>query len=596
MRIYVFIFLLGVLIPASRIWSQTDVERIAVKTDSVINAHFDGLGVEWDPFFWFPTNQSRGLSEDDWALIVQRIKLMQLQNVRMFILPNWYEPENDNQDADSIRQDGFLFDSAEMTAVYRYLDVCDSLNIDVNLTLWGARNDRLYGKPNYWLAFSGSNNWITAPNDLDEWAENVLALLRHLIEVRGYTCITYLTMSNEPNPPHQGFWTPGTINKKLWYREMYKRVDQRLRAEHLRDRIKLIGADEADTDDYSWFTYMAQGADSIMDVLASHTYAFDMDIPNYPDLIAAWVRRRIHTLANADRPAKPFFVAEFGTNNGIGPYQNPDVDTFERGFFLADFAIAAMNQGASLLSYWTLHDIWYQYGKLMQLGLWAYYDQQWRLRPSWYVWSMMSRLIRNGDKIIGTETSQPDRIAAVAVRNDDGRINIVVANRSEQPQAVQILFDDMSTRRFTKYVFAGETISALNDQLLPPVGTLFTQLTDTLLAKSITFYEEETSSGIFPSFETDAGPKTYSVLENYPNPFRSQTLIQLRLADFKRVTLAVYNLKGQLVRTLVRNSSVRNAHIVWDGCDDSGNKVAQGVYLLSLQGEGFFAGRKIVVF
>ena len=573
--------------------SANDTVSVNVWPGTVINASFAGLGVEWDPFFWFPANQSRGLSEEDWQLIIRRIKLMKLQNVRMFILPNWYEPENDNADAQVVDPLGFKFSSEQMLAVYRYLDVCDSLHIDVNLTLWGARNDRLYGMANYWLAFSESNNWITAPNDLDEWAENVTAFLDFLFHQKNYSCIKYLTLSNEPNPPHQGFWTPDRINKKLWYREMYKRTAQRLSANHLRDKIQLIGADEADTDDFSWFTYMAQHADSVIDVLASHTYAFDIDQADYPAKIRSWVEQRADVVAASALPGTPFFITEFGTNNGIGPYQNPDVDTFARGFFLVDFAINAINKGTSLLSYWTLHDVWYQFGQLMQLGLWAYKDKDWQVRPSWYAWSALSNFVRKGDKVVYVQADQPENISAVALRGADGRTKIVIANRSKRKLAARFFIDNAAGKAFTQYVYNQATISSVHDEFLPPAHTkVLSGAIDTLSAQSIVFYNEVAPVKVLRNKEL-AAPETFEILENYPNPFSKNTTIQFHFERPQSVSLQVFNLRGELVKTLINNVA-KNSLLNWSGKDESGKTVAKGVYLLVLRSNGKTWSKKII--
>jgi len=534
------------------------------------------------------------MSAEDWQTIVRRIKLMKLQNVRMFILPNWYEPKNDNSDAQDIDTLGFKFDSEQMLAVYRYLDVCDSLHIDVNLTLWGARNDRLYGMDDYWLAFSESNNWITAPNDLDEWAENVTALLDYLFHQKNYSCIKYLTLSNEPNPPHQGYWTPDRINKKLWYREMYKRTAQRLSKNHLRDKVCLIGADEADTDDFSWFTYMAQHADSVIDILASHTYAFDIDQPDYPEKIRSWVQRRASVVATSAPSGTPFFITEFGTNNGIGPYQNPDVDTFARGFFLVDFAINAINEGTSLLSYWTLHDIWYQFGQLMQLGLWAYKDKDWQLRPSWYAWSVLSNFVRKGDRVVSVQVDQPENISAVALRGADGRSKIIIVNRSNRKLAARFSIENAAGKEFAKYVYDQATISSINDELLPLAQTLtLSEATDTLSAQSISFYDEIAPVGVLKNRKSIA-PKTFGILQNYPNPFYKSTTIRFDLERSMPVSLHVFNLRGELVKTLLIKSAVKNSSLKWDGRDESGKMVAKGVYLLLLRSNEKAWSKKVV--
>lgn len=68
-------------------------------------------------------------------------------------------------------------------------------------------------------------------------------------------------------------------------------------------------------------------------------------------------------------------------------------------------------------------------------------------------------------------------------------------------------------------------------------------------------------------------------LSNYPNPFNPETTISFDLPEQSTVTLEVYNLKGQKVKTLLRDSFDRGQHsVIWTGTDDNGNLVASGVY------------------
>jgi len=65
----------------------------------------------------------------------------------------------------------------------------------------------------------------------------------------------------------------------------------------------------------------------------------------------------------------------------------------------------------------------------------------------------------------------------------------------------------------------------------------------------------------------------------YPNPFNPQTTAFLNLKNDSQVTLNVYNVKGEKIRTLVNeNLSVGEHHVVWNGTDNNSNKVSSGIY------------------
>lgn len=70
---------------------------------------------------------------------------------------------------------------------------------------------------------------------------------------------------------------------------------------------------------------------------------------------------------------------------------------------------------------------------------------------------------------------------------------------------------------------------------------------------------------------------------NYPNPFNPETTISYGLPNDSKVELMIYNVKGQLVKTLVNDVVPAGSHsVVWNGKDESGRSVASGIYFYRL--------------
>lgn len=87
----------------------------------------------------------------------------------------------------------------------------------------------------------------------------------------------------------------------------------------------------------------------------------------------------------------------------------------------------------------------------------------------------------------------------------------------------------------------------------------------------------------------------FNLAQISPNPVRSAGIIEYQLPAAQRVSLAVYDVTGQLVQTLVdetRNAGTHQA--IWDGCDSRGARVSSGVYLCRLQGETESATQKMI--
>ena len=96
-------------------------------------------------------------------------------------------------------------------------------------------------------------------------------------------------------------------------------------------------------------------------------------------------------------------------------------------------------------------------------------------------------------------------------------------------------------------------------------------------------------------------PTETELLRNYPNPFNPETWIPYRLAEDAFVTLTIYDLSGQVVRTLDVGHQIaavyenRSKAVYWDGKNQLGEPVASGVYFYHLRAGDYSATRKMVI-
>ena len=83
--------------------------------------------------------------------------------------------------------------------------------------------------------------------------------------------------------------------------------------------------------------------------------------------------------------------------------------------------------------------------------------------------------------------------------------------------------------------------------------------------------------------DNDIALAPISLLKNYPNPFNAQTSISFSLTEKQNVSLHIYNIMGQKIRTLLDNKLTEGFNtIVWDGKNNEGHDVGSGVYLYRL--------------
>jgi len=114
------------------------------------------------------------------------------------------------------------------------------------------------------------------------------------------------------------------------------------------------------------------------------------------------------------------------------------------------------------------------------------------------------------------------------------------------------------------------------------------------------FYNELNDAWVLTWGDTPVGAKrpvtTAALPPAYPNPFNPTVTIPFELAREGMVTLAVYDVAGRRVRTLVNEWTPVGSHLAtWDGTGDRGERVASGVYFYRLQAPGMSETRKLVM-
>jgi len=91
-------------------------------------------------------------------------------------------------------------------------------------------------------------------------------------------------------------------------------------------------------------------------------------------------------------------------------------------------------------------------------------------------------------------------------------------------------------------------------------------------------------------------PSVYGLSQNYPNTFNPQTQISFQLPQAGHVSLKIYNIRGELVRTLVNEAKEAGYHsVIWDGRNQNGEEVASGVYFYRMVTDDFTATKKMIM-
>jgi hypothetical protein len=403
-------------------------------TDETVCEGLIGFGFEDDGWFYNTENARHGADESDYAQREARIAWMEPDFVRMFF---WYKDWNPGGDWTT-----FDFDSPNMKSKYRSLDLYQRLGAHVNVTgvEWGVHEP-----------------YVDPPRT----AKAIGALLEHLVKVKGYTCIRYWTLTNEPDI---GFLRGGSTFEK------YVQIHQLVREEFERRglKIQIVGSDEALGP--PWFIQCVENAAyfETADLFASHRYFQIADRP----LAGFFLDQRLGEL-QARQPAKPFIVTEFGFQDSRASHLlNPVMEEYPYAVWAARFAITGLNKGVSGFSVWCLHEVYYPGEGFMNYGLWDFKDNAWHARPVYHAWSMFTRLTRRGDTVRRVESTHPGSVSGARVGD-----TVFWVNDSETSREVRLeAFAASEVRIMSEATLAGDrdcgTVRAVTDPVFeaPPMS------------------------------------------------------------------------------------------------------------------------------
>ena len=91
-------------------------------------------------------------------------------------------------------------------------------------------------------------------------------------------------------------------------------------------------------------------------------------------------------------------------------------------------------------------------------------------------------------------------------------------------------------------------------------------------------------------------PDSYALYQNYPNPFNPVTTIRYDLPERALVSIRIFDIKGRMVRTLVKGTyDLGRRVVVWDATNQNGEDVSAGMYMYMIQAGKFSQVRKMLL-
>lgn len=444
------------LIGIMALWSASAASQtiVSIDFDTCINAHYIGNGMEWDPYQMDYGHGRMTLPQKEWDKIYRRLDFMRPQLVR--VVHNTAE----------LMHAGQLNPMDNFNEVKPILDYCQSHDITVIFGDWG------WGLAD---TVSFDRRKVEMAADYVTW----------LIKEKGYTCIKYYNLINEPN----GYWSLTRGHYEMW-RDMTRCFYNRLRKLKMLSRVRLVGADLAIwKSDYVWWQQrMTDDLDvALYDI---HTYPskktvnsgeYGRIIRHYRDAVPdghAIVMGEVG-LKFVD-PADSLYLQESQRRAASLPYASLEdsqmfIFDYMYGTDMADILMQTANNGFSGCVAWMLDDAMHSAEKPDKLKMWGFWNifgdeffghEQEKVRPWFYAWSLLTRYMPAGCSVCSSAVNGNPSVKALSVEKDGHRM-IAVLNVSKRPQKV-MLKGNTSLRDCQRFDYAEGKLRMSDRHILEP--------------------------------------------------------------------------------------------------------------------------------
>jgi hypothetical protein len=367
-----------------------------------------------------------------WNQINHHAQWLGLNFIRVELSQRMYEPQRKK----------FDLDNTEMQALYKILDWCKQNKADVFLQqMWGYVE---------WNSYPGVHPLISAPRNLDDFSDGIATLIEHLTKTKGYTCIKYFCMTNEPPGGPWGYWweygdAKGSIN------DAWKRLKETFDKRKI--TIPISGPD---------WTSMPVFDEKKM-VFASYLGSFD--IHSYDGVTTEGEANLKRWAEWAHGQNKPFFLTEYGNMKlGFGG-DNPGQKSFDAALSNATDVIRGLRAGVDGFNRWSFTNR----GDL---------DGQWQLiqtfdrktkkylavvkpeKEAYYGFGIISRFLSKYSSTVFCMVNQNDSvIMSSALLSPKGELSIFMVNLSNEPVTVNLEIVMPAKKTMNLYQVSKEIVS-----------------------------------------------------------------------------------------------------------------------------------------
>lgn len=453
-KIIVSFWLVTTVISCSALSDAT----VAVDNKTIINPNYIGNGVQWDPYQLDYGEKQLKISKDDWQKLYSRLDFMKPQFIRVMI------------NTTSVIENGTLNETKNYENIAPILEYCQSQNVKVVLGDWG---DRMVNSKTNTIS---ENNLKLAAKYLD-----------FLVNKKGFSCIQYYNMINEPN----GFWAATDENYDLWKNAAHYFWAE-IKALNLDKKVSLMGPDIAiwKADKVDWITNSVKDLDDAIGVYDIHTYPSKITVNSgeYTSILKAY--------KEAVPVGKPIVMGEIGfkfvekqdevlMNENIArakakPYASAEdsqmfVYDYVYGSDMADALIQTVNSGYSGSVAWMLDDAMHAKEQKNKLKVWGFWNilgdeyfgaKEEEVRPWFYSWSLLTKYMPSGCQVHQVTVAGNPNLKAISV-SKDGKNMIAIVNVSSKELKADLTSVSLpKLSRIKRFVYAKDKLKLKGDHTM----------------------------------------------------------------------------------------------------------------------------------
>ncbi len=435
---------------------------IVVVTNEVITDGYIGNGAQWDPYpnaYW---NWNSPISESDWDKMYLRLNYMRPRLMRVITTSGWAYGRNGGYDP-----------SLGLEPLAKILDYCEQNQVSVIFGEWGGG------------LVNASQNTIN-----EEKLANAARYLSYLVNERGYSCIKYYNLINEPN----GDWSAVKGNYDLWKRALSYFLGQ-MQAHNVADKVSIMAPDIAifSTDLTNWIDLTALDFGEKVPVFDIHTYpgqtlvrekGYTAMIKAYRDRVPQGSRMVVSEMGFKYDPVadktlyernETLRKADVYASNTDG---NMMVKEFFYGIDMADATMQMVNAGFAGMVAWMLDDAMHNTDGVndKELKVWGFWNilgeelfggaQEEELRPWFYSFSLLSRYMQTGARVLKTSIPGKKGLNALAVCKD-GRYMVAIVNSGYSDYTVNLKFSSRETLVGVKRFIYSESVRPADSNGFP---------------------------------------------------------------------------------------------------------------------------------